>query len=91
MPFGGPRGGELFLVREVPRHCTPGTEVQNVGGARNLRKNAKRFRGVLVFQAHRLVYHSTLVLRVIKKKRSTPGTERQNVGGARNLGTGLYP
>jgi len=28
----------------------------------------KRFRGGLVFKAHRLVYHSTLGLRVIKKK-----------------------
>ena len=29
----------------------------------------KRFRGGLLFQAHRLLYHSTLGLRVIKKKR----------------------
>ena len=29
----------------------------------------KRFRGGLVFKAHRLLYHSTLGLRVIKKKR----------------------
>jgi len=28
-----------------------------------------RFRGGLVFKAHRLLYHSTLGLRVIKKKR----------------------
>ena len=28
----------------------------------------KRFRGWLVFKAHRLLYHSTLGLRVIKKK-----------------------
>ena len=28
-----------------------------------------RFRGGLVFKAHRLVYHSTLGLRVIKKKK----------------------
>ena len=31
-------------------------------------RNVKRFRGGLVFQAHRLLYHSTLGLRVIKKK-----------------------
>ena len=31
-------------------------------------KNVKRFRGGLVFEAHRLLYHSTLGLRVIKKK-----------------------
>ena len=29
----------------------------------------KRFRGGLVFKAHRLLYHSTLGLRVIKKKK----------------------
>ena len=29
----------------------------------------KRFRGGLVFQAHRLLYHSTLGSRVIKKKK----------------------
>jgi len=29
----------------------------------------KRFRGGLVFKAHRLVYHSTLGWRVIKKKK----------------------
>ena len=29
----------------------------------------KRFRGGLVFRAHRLVYHSTLGWRIIKKKR----------------------
>jgi len=31
----------------------------------------QRFRGGLVFKAHRLVYHSTLGLRVIKKKKQT--------------------
>jgi hypothetical protein len=34
--------------------------------------NVQRFRGGLVFQAHGLVYHSTLGLRVIKKKKNTP-------------------
>jgi len=36
-----------------------------------------RFRGGLVFEAHRLVYHSTLGLRVIKKKKSC-GTKLPN-------------
>ena len=31
--------------------------------------HVKRFRGGLVFKAHRLVYHSTLGWRVIKKKK----------------------
>ena len=33
----------------------------------------QRFRGGLVFKAHRLFYHSTLGLRVIKKKRRVEG------------------
>jgi len=33
-----------------------------------LRRNVKRFRGGLVFKAHRFVYHSTLGWRVTKKK-----------------------
>ena len=31
--------------------------------------NVQRFRGGLVFKAHRLLYHSTLGLRVIKMKK----------------------
>ena len=39
-----------------------------------LHSNVKRFRGGLVFKAHRLLCHSTLGLRVIKKKkRHAPG------------------
>ena len=34
-----------------------------------LSRNVKRFRGELVFKAHRLFYHSALGLRVIKKKK----------------------
>ena len=34
-----------------------------------LYRNVQRFRGGLAFKAHRLVYHSTLGLRVIKKKK----------------------
>jgi hypothetical protein len=34
-------------------------------------KNMQRFQGGLAFKAHRLVYHSTLSLRVIKKKQGT--------------------
>ena len=43
-----------------------------------LRKNVKRFRGGLVFKAHRRVYHSTLRLRVIKKKQKK--TLRRSTG-----------
>ena len=51
--------------------------VNTMFGCRNLRefsireqllhRNVQRFRGGLVFKAHRLLYHSTLGLRVIKK------------------------
>ena len=36
--------------------------------ASGLVRNVKRFRGGLVFKKQRLMYHSTLGLRVIKKK-----------------------
>ena len=35
-----------------------------------LRRNVKRFRGGLVFKAHRLLYHSTLDSKVIIKNRA---------------------
>ena len=41
-----------------------------------LGRNVKRFRGGLVFKAHRLLYHSTLGSRVIKKN-PRPGPPRQ--------------
>jgi len=37
--------------------------------ARDVRGTVQRFRGGLVFKAHRLLYHSTLGLRAIKKKK----------------------
>ena len=42
-------------------------------------RNVKRFRGGLVFEAHRLVFHLTLGSRVIKKKknRSVTGAMRR--------------
>ena len=39
----------------------------NNSDLRGFRRNVKRFRGGLVFKAHRLLHHSTLGLRVIKK------------------------
>ena len=38
------------------------------------------FRGGLVFKAHRLLYHSTLDLRVIKKKKRSVGNRGKPVG-----------
>ena len=42
-----------------------------------LSRNMKRFRGGLVFKAHRLLYHSTLGSRGIKKKTSTTPQRRR--------------
>jgi len=39
------------------------------GHDRPVTRNVKRFRGGLVFKALRLLYHSTLGLRAIKKKK----------------------
>jgi len=39
----------------------------------------KRFRGGLVFKARRLVYHSTLGLRVMKKTNKNEGRDRNHV------------
>ena len=44
-----------------------------------LRTNVKRFRGGLVFKAHRLVYHSTLGWRVIKKKEKKKNPKPQSI------------
>ena len=49
-------------------------ELRPVVGLRYLlRRNVKRFRGGLVFKAHRPLYHSTLGSRVIKKKHQEMG------------------
>jgi len=48
-----------------------------------LHRNVQRFRGGLVFKAHRLLYHSTLALRVItKKKRGGTACNPRIRGGA---------
>ena len=49
-----------------------------VSACRLLRRNVKRFRGGLVFKAHRLLYHSTLGLRVIEKKKWLRGLNKFN-------------
>jgi len=61
-------------------------KIQNAArGEQVLGRNVKRIQGGLVFKAHRLLYHSTLGSRVIKKKRSarsgtsTTGTEASSV------------
>jgi len=50
----------------------------------------KRFRGGLVFKAHRRLYHSTLGLRVIKKKREmTESAHHQPLDQHVTLGFGV--
>jgi len=49
-------------------------------------RNVQRFRGGLVFKAHRLLHHSTLGLRVIKKKK-TPWWERSTCLAVRGRGS----
>jgi len=44
-----------------------------------LHRNVQRFRGGLLFKAHRLLYHSTLGFRVMKKKKGLPAA-RLDVG-----------
>jgi len=56
-------GARMHLLRDSCRiydqnGTTPASDFRNVKG----------FRGGLVFKAHRLMYHSTLGLRVMKKK-----------------------
>ena len=58
-----------------------GCRVEGSGG-RIRRAVQAGFRGGLVFQAHRLVYHSTLGLRVIQKKKVQEGFRRGSRGPA---------
>ena len=45
-----------------------------------LRRNVQQFRGGLVFKADRLVYHSTLGSRVIKKKKRRRLVDMEGIG-----------
>jgi len=49
-------------LRSTEESVNPGEAEQR------LLRNVQRFRGGLVFKAHRLLYHSTLGLRVINKE-----------------------
>jgi len=67
-------GPEPFLVRTEQILC----------------KNGKRFQGGLVFEAHRLLYHSTLGWRVIKKKKNRATRRATKNFSARNGPTVRY-
>ena len=66
-------------MSEVPLHAKQAPELQGPDESSGPDKWSRpdessgpvqRFRGGLVFKAHRLLYHSTLGLRVIKKKKT---------------------
>jgi len=69
----------LFLFRCVawPRHSV--TKACSPPQGQLLYRHVQWFRGVLVFKAHRLLYHATLDLRVImkRKKKPTPRTGKK--------------
>ena len=58
---GSREGHNLFVLQS--RNCKATNLICHYREGRNL-----LFRGGLVFMVHRLVYHSTLGLRIIKKK-----------------------
>ena len=79
--------GIRFVVDHFPKNCGP-PEYHPRSIKRFKRRGgeaARPFRGGLVFKAHRLVYHSTLGLRVIKKKKKKHDHLRECVDGARHL------
>ena len=49
----------------------------------SLHRNVQRFRGGLVFKPHRLLYHSSLGLRVMKKKKTCCSPTRSSSSAAR--------
>ena len=71
---------EIFLV--VPSSLGGGLADSSLTAkvVQLLRRNVKRFRGGLVLKARRLLYHSTLVSRVIKNVVHT-GDDHSGAGG----------
>ena len=67
------KGGKLASSRNTGDGVIGGvveaTPLHEVSPIQLLRRNVKRFRGGLVYKAHRLLYHPTLGLRGIKKRR----------------------
>ena len=76
---------ERLTTLEVAVGVTAPSEASKVPVRQLLYINVQRFRGGLVFKAHRLVYHSTLGLRVIKKKKVWRLFQGYRVWEARNL------
>jgi hypothetical protein len=65
----GCRGNETIILRRVGSGAAAAAMRRAVEEQLQAR-NMKWFRGGLVFQAHRLVFHSTLGSRVIEKKKA---------------------
>jgi len=90
------RGRAWYKSLDVPVLIT--SDVTSLSGRllEPLTPFVKRFRGGLVIKAHRLVYHSTLGLRVIKKKKKidplpVSGAGERGGGRARGaLGVNLF-
>jgi len=67
--------------------CLPRLSAWHVhrgGQTQLLRRKVNRFRGGLVFETHRLLYHSTLGLRVMKKKKAGEVRELLDTAGHEN-------
>ena len=85
-------GNDSKMSKTSTRMLRPGSGVGRLTCAifsELLIRNAERLRGGLVFKAHRLLYHSTLGSRVIKKKKKKSGTREQVPGlwvNARRVG-----
>ena len=67
------KDSSLFArIRTMTNPDADQTEGQRLQFKKKLsRRNVKRFRGGLVFKAHRLLYHSILGSRIKKKKKKT--------------------
>ena len=62
-------------LTKAPDTCRPTRLGAPRGPAEQLlRRNVQRFQGGLVFKDHRLVYHSALGSRVIKREKKAPDT-----------------
>ena len=55
------------------------------------RRNVKRFRGGLVFEAHRLVHHSTLGWREIEKKKKKKTKVKIPIPQAPSINDAVHP
>ena len=67
---GGPRLG-FSAAKTYNFEVSPHRSVLFSIEEQLLRRNVERFRGGIVWKAHRLLYHSTLGTRVIKKNKKT--------------------